>query len=255
VTKRKSPEAVQRDFLATACPSPLSLKTTPAGSSKVSRLIRLAAAAVLAAALGRNTARSARAEDSAARPEPSATAPRPSRAAVTKDRSPTAAKNPADKAAPGTDDSPFADFASNKTRGPVSIHSDSLKLDYKGNTVLFHGHVHATQADGQLSTDSLNVKYGKDFHEIQEMVAEGDVRLSQGQRLCTGDHGVMNQAAHTVVLTGNPICHDNKDQISGDKIVVHLDTGKSEVEGGVKAVIFPREGKSRDNGIPANNSN
>ena len=159
------------------------------------------------------------------------------------------------KNAQSAPDSPFAAFATSKNRGPVSIQSESLTLDYKGNSVLFQGNVHATQADGQLSSKTLNVKYGKDFHEIQEMVAEGNVRLSQGLRSCTGEHGVMNQAAHTVILTGNPVCHDNKDQISGDKIIVHLDTGKSEVEGGVKAVIFPREAKTRDNEASADNTN
>ena len=152
-------------------------------------------------------------------------------------------------------DSPFAAFANNKNRGPVNIQSDSLTLEYKGNAVLFQGKVRATQADGQLTSNSLNVKYGKDFHEIQEMIAEGNVRLSQGQRWCTGDHGVMNQAAHTVVLTGDPVCHDSKDQISGDKIIVHLDTGKSDVVGAVKAVIFPRDAKTRDNEVPANDNN
>jgi lipopolysaccharide transport protein LptA len=167
----------------------------------------------------------------------------PSPAALDNAQSPAAT----DKTSQG---SPFAGFE-NSNRGPVHIQSNSLSLDYKNNTVVFQGHVHATQADGELTSNTLNVKYGKDFHEIQDMIADGDVRMSQGLRWCTSDHGVLNQALHTVVLTGNPVCHDANDQISGTKITVHLDTGKSEVEGGVKAVIFPREGKTRDNGVSA----
>jgi len=191
----------------------------------------------------------ARAQDSAPSADTAAAPP-----ASSAQESPSSAthRKTGDKDAP---DTPFAAFTTSKNRGPVSIQSESLTLDYKDNSVLFQGNVHATQADGQLSSNTLNVKYGKDFHEIQEMIAEGNVRLSQGQRWCAGDHGVMNQAAHTVILTGNPICHDNKDQISGDKIVVHLDTGKSEVVGGVKAVIFPRDAKSRDNEGPVDNTN
>jgi lipopolysaccharide transport protein LptA len=144
-------------------------------------------------------------------------------------------------------DLPFGSFESSRNRGPVNIQSQSLTMNYKDDTVLFHGNVYATQADGQLSSNTLNVKYGKDFHEVEEMTADGNVRISQGLRWCTSDHGVMNQAQHTVVLTGDPVCHDANDQISGTKITVHLDTGKSEVEGGVKAVIFPRDSKTRDN--------
>ncbi len=119
-------------------------------------------------------------------------------------------------------------------------------MDYKQNAVTFRGHVHATQADGVLTSNTLNVKYGKDFHEVQDLAADGNVHISQGVRWCTSDHAVMDQRQHTVVLTGSPICHDAGDQIAGTRITVHLDTGKSDVET-AKAVIFPRPSKTRDN--------
>jgi lipopolysaccharide export system protein LptA len=131
-------------------------------------------------------------------------------------------------------------------RGPISIQSDSLALDYKQNAVRFSGHVHAVQADGALTSNTLDVKYGKDFHEVQDMAANGNVHISQGMRWCTSEHAVMDQRQHTVVLTGTPICHDDRDQITGTRITVHLDTGKSDVEG-AKAVIFPQPSKTRDN--------
>jgi lipopolysaccharide transport protein LptA len=151
---------------------------------------------------------------------------------------------------PGGSESPFAGFGGATNHGPINIHSDTLNLDYKGNTVYFLGHVHATQSGSELTTDSLQVKYGKDFHEVQEMIANGNVRMSQGERWATGDHAVLEQAAHTVVLTGSPVVHDGNDQIAGTKITVHLDSGMSDVVD-PKAVIFPRDTKSRDNGSAA----
>jgi lipopolysaccharide export system protein LptA len=140
---------------------------------------------------------------------------------------------------------PFGSLG-NSNRGPISIQSDSLALDYKQNVVVFNGHVHATQADAALTSNTLNVKYGKDFHEVQHMVAVGKVHISQGVRWCTSDNATMDQGQHTVILTGTPICHDARDQITGTRITVHLDTGKSDVEG-AKAVIFPQPSKTRDN--------
>jgi lipopolysaccharide transport protein LptA len=134
----------------------------------------------------------------------------------------------------------------NNNRGPISIQSDSLALDYKQNAVLFSGHVHASQADGALISNTLHVKYGKNFHEVQDMAADGNVHISQGVRWCTSDHAEMHQSQHIVILTGGPICHDERDQIAGTKITVHLDTGKSDVEA-AKAVIFPQQAKTRDN--------
>jgi lipopolysaccharide transport protein LptA len=158
--------------------------------------------------------------------------------------------NHADKSATGDsknedNQTPFGSFTGSN-RGPISIQSDSLALDYKKNAVQFSGHVHATQADGALTSNTLNVKYGKDFHEVEHMAADGNVHISQGVRWCTSDHAVLDQQQHTVILIGSPICHDARDQIAGTRITVHLDTGKSDVES-AKAMIFPQPSKTRDN--------
>jgi lipopolysaccharide export system protein LptA len=141
---------------------------------------------------------------------------------------------------------PFSSLQFSGNKGPINIKSDTLDLDYKGNVVVFRGHVHAAQADAILTSDTLTVTYLKDFREVKDMVANGNVRMSQGTRFATGDHGVLDQAKHTVTLTGNPVVHDGDDEVSGTKITVHLDTGKSQVEG-ARAVFFPKEQKTRDN--------
>jgi lipopolysaccharide export system protein LptA len=151
-----------------------------------------------------------------------------------------------DKDAKGDQDSPFSSLQFSGNKGPIDIKADALDLDYKGNMVTFRGHVHAVQADATLTSDKLTVTYGKDFHEIKEMVANDNVRMSQGTRWATGDRAVLDQAKHTVTLTGSPVVHDGEDQVTGTKITVHLDTGKSEVEG-ARAVFFPKEQKTRDN--------
>jgi lipopolysaccharide export system protein LptA len=147
---------------------------------------------------------------------------------------------------------PFSSLQFSGNKGPINIKSDTLDLDYKGNVVVFRGNVHAVQADALLTSDTLTVSYLKDFREVKNMVANGNVRMSQGTRFATGDHGVLDQAKHTVTLTGNPVVHDGDDQVSGTKITVHLDTGKSEVEG-ARAILFPKEQKTRDNKTAAAN--
>jgi lipopolysaccharide export system protein LptA len=149
--------------------------------------------------------------------------------------------------------SPFAALSSPNS-GPINIKSDSLSVDYKKNSAMWRGHVHAIRADGQLDSDTLQVLYGKDFHELQQMIASGNVRISRGTQWSTSDHAVLNEASQTVVLTGNPVVHDSNDQITGSKITVYLKTGESVVEG-AKAVIFPRQGKTRDNGPSADHAN
>jgi lipopolysaccharide export system protein LptA len=142
---------------------------------------------------------------------------------------------------------PFSALQLSSGHGPIDIKSDTLELDYKNNSVLFSGHVRAVQADALLTSNSLKVLYGKDFHQVKEMFANGNVRMSQGTRWATGEHAVLNQVGHTVTLTGNPVVHDGPDQVTGTRIIVHLDSGKSEVIG-ARAVLFPKQGQTRDNG-------
>jgi hypothetical protein len=42
-------------------------------------------------------------------------------------------------------------------------------------------------------SDTLTVTYLKDFREVKGMVANGNVRMSQGTRYATGDHGVLDR--------------------------------------------------------------
>lgn len=142
---------------------------------------------------------------------------------------------------------PFGGFAGKSNHAPINIVSDQLNLDYKNNVIVFTGHVHAVQADSELTSDTMRVLYGKDFHQVRQVFADGNVRMSQDQRWATGDHAVLDEALHTVVLTGNPVVHDGSNQVAGSKITVFLQTGQSEVEQ-PKVVIFPAGTKSQDNG-------
>ena len=130
------------------------------------------------------------------------------------------------------------------SKAPIDIKSKSMSLDYTNHSVLWTGSVHATQADSTLTSDQLRVNYfDKDFKQMKDMVADGNVRLSQGTRWATGDHGVMDQTRRTVVLTGSPVAHDGNDQITGCKITVFLNTSQSVVDC-AHAVLFPHSDAS-----------
>lgn len=143
------------------------------------------------------------------------------------------------------DSSPFGGFESSSNHGPINIKSETMSFDYKNNVVVFSGHVHADQSGSELTSNTLHVQMNKQS-QIQQMIADGNVRMSQGQRWATGDHAVLDENVHTLVLTGSPVVHDGKDQIAGTKITVHLQTNISEVTD-PKAVIFPHESKRPNN--------
>jgi lipopolysaccharide transport protein LptA len=138
----------------------------------------------------------------------------------------------------------FGGMQFGNSKAPIYIKSKSMSLDYQNHSVLWIGEVHATQADSQLTSDRLRVNYfDKDFKQMKDMIADGNVRLSQGTRWATGQHGVMDQTKRTVILTGSPVAHDGNDQITGCKITVFLNTSQSVVEC-AHAVLFPHSDAS-----------
>jgi lipopolysaccharide export system protein LptA len=143
----------------------------------------------------------------------------------------------------GPQSSPFGMLKFSADKGPIQIKSDSLNLDYKANSVEFTGSVHAEQSGTTLTSKSLKVIYGDKFGNIKEVVALGDVKMTQGGRWATGQRAVLDEVKHTVEMTGQPVIHDGPDQVAGRRIIIYLDSEKSFVEGAT-AVIFPRSGKN-----------
>ena len=152
---------------------------------------------------------------------------------------------------PGGTANPFNGMALSN-HGPIDIHSDSLAMDYKGNTVWFKGNVHATQGDTTLTSDTLSVLYGNNMREIHQIVALGNVKVSQGQRWATGQKAVMDQVARTIEMTGDPVIHDGRDQVKGKRILIYLDSQKTQIDG-ASAEIYPHDSDSRNNN-PVNDS-
>jgi lipopolysaccharide export system protein LptA len=143
------------------------------------------------------------------------------------------------KDAKNAQNSPFGMLKFSADNGPIQIKADSLSLDYKGNSVEFKGAVHAIQSGTTLTSKTLKVIYGQKFGDIKQVIALGDVKMTQGGRWATGQRAVLDEVKHTVEMTGEPVIHDGPDQVAGRRIIIYLDSEKSFVEG-ASAVIFPR---------------
>jgi len=167
-------------------------------------------------------------------------------AAVTKknqQKTRPASKEPTKIASKEPTDNAFGGLQFSSGGQPIRIDGPHMSLDYQGKSVTWSGHVKVVNGDSQVTSDTLRINYGKDFNDVKEMIADGNVRISQGARWATGDHAVLDQTRHTVVLTGSPVVHDGEDQIAGTKITVHLDTNQSDVEN-ARAVIYPKQQNS-----------
>jgi len=165
-----------------------------------------------------------------------------------------AAKEPTKVASNEPSQGAFAGLQFSSGSQPIDIKAEKMTFDQNGKSVLWQGHVHTINGQSQVTSDSLRVNYGENFHDVRELIADGNVRISQGTRWATGDHAVLDQTKHTVVLTGSPVVHDGEDQIAGSKITVHLDTNLSDVEN-ARAVIYPHQSRSPADGTSSGRGN
>lgn len=131
---------------------------------------------------------------------------------------------------------------------PITITSDNMEAVKKESLVIFRGNVIAEQKDYILYSKEMYVYY-VDSKEIREIVAIGDVKIIQTNKIATGEKAVYTRETRTLVLTGNPQVEQDCDIVKGEKITIFLDEDKSLVEGGsdnrVKAVVSPKDDKAK----------
>jgi len=133
---------------------------------------------------------------------------------------------------------------SSRNRGPVDVSADRLEADDKAQTLVFSGNAVATQDDVTIHGDRLTVKYTGEKREIERVIAEGSVRITQGTRVATGEKAVLYHIEERIVLTGSPKVSDGDNFIHGQEITLYLKDQRSVVTGGaggrVNAVFTPQ---------------
>jgi lipopolysaccharide export system protein LptA len=144
-----------------------------------------------------------------------------------------------------------AGFEFNK-KDPIFITADWMEVDQKQNTITYKGRVVTVQAEMTMRSETLTAYYDPEMKQMKQIIAEGKVNATQGNRVATGEKAVFDDKAKTVTLTGSPVMRQGNSQVSGNKVIYFVEQDKSIVEGDgkirVQATIFPEELKAREQG-------
>ncbi len=142
-----------------------------------------------------------------------------------------------------------------KSGAPLNIASDRMEVSQKDRTILFEGHVVIQQEDLTITGRRMVVfaaasGRGREdgssmMEQIDRIEIEGDVRISQREKVATADKSVYYHGEQKIVLMGNPMVSQGEDRVQGRLITLYLADGRSVVEGGesspVQAVLHPRK--------------
>jgi lipopolysaccharide export system protein LptA len=158
---------------------------------------------------------------------------------------------------------------------PLRITAARLEADQSEGIIIFTGQVKAVHGDATLYSDQLRIylqtkpqppkgaaKPPQEKAEpspmgdlgaekIDRIVAKGNVRMVQEDRVATGEEAVYYQDRDEVVLTGNPQLWRAENTLKGERITFNLATKKALVESSpqrrVEALLYPQgasEGKA-----------
>ena len=130
---------------------------------------------------------------------------------------------------------------------PINISSRRLEADNKARTVTFKGEVVAKKDDMTINADVMVASYDSGGRDITQIVAEGKVKIVQGDRIATSGRAVFYNEEQKLVLTKDPKVWQGKNVVGGEVITVFMAEDRMVVEGGdrhrVSATIFPEEVK------------
>lgn len=129
---------------------------------------------------------------------------------------------------------------------PVKITSEQLEADDQSGTFIFKGDVQAQQGEVFIYAKKMTVSYVQgEKRQIETVVAEGDVRIVQLNRVATGGKATLYHKEGRIVLSDEPRVVQGENTVEGERIIVYLNDNRSIVEGSserrVKAVFTPGE--------------
>jgi len=135
-------------------------------------------------------------------------------------------------------------------KDPIYITADWMEVDQTKNTMIYKGRVVTVQTDMTMRSEILTAYIDPETKKMKQIIAEGKVNATQGNRVATGEKAVFDDAAKTVTLTGSPVMRQGNSQVSGVKIIYYTEQDKAVTEGDgkvrVQATIFPEELKNRE---------
>ena len=134
------------------------------------------------------------------------------------------------------------------SNAPVDVTADRIEVQDRADRAIFVGNVHATQAEMTLQTDRLTVAYSNKPSatagaasstggvQIHRLDAAGGVVVRSPSETAKGDFGIYDLDRKLITLIGNVQLTQQNNVISGQRLVINLDSGRAVVDGGPPGV-------------------
>lgn len=124
---------------------------------------------------------------------------------------------------------------------PVEVTADALSVDQSDGSAEFNGNVIVGQGALRLSAGSLRIEYATNTEtnrtDVSRIIASGGVTVVTGAEAAEAAEAIYTLADARIVMEGEVIVTQGPNALSGDRLIVNLDTGAGQMEGRVRTVI------------------
>ncbi len=139
-------------------------------------------------------------------------------------------------------------------RAPITISADSLEVNRKAHVAIYQGNVAANDRGRGFSilADRIEFYFDDRMEEVERAAAEGNVRLSYGERRGVAERAEYFPGEQRAILLGHPKVWQENDVVTGCRITLLLREDRSQVDGcdgeRVNAVLYPKRDEGQERG-------
>ncbi|MEM9970934.1 MAG: LptA/OstA family protein [Pseudomonadota bacterium] len=124
---------------------------------------------------------------------------------------------------------------------PVEVSADALSVDQATGAATFEGNVLVVQGDVRLSAAAVAITYASSDNTtgngIEALEATGGVTFVTASDAAEASRATYTIATGIVVMSGDVLLTQGQAAISGDRLVIDLNSGTGRMEGRVRTVI------------------
>ena len=132
---------------------------------------------------------------------------------------------------------PVSALKGHNSDAPIDLTADRLEVQDRADRAMFSGNVKVRQDELTLDTSRLTVAYSSSGGvQIKRLDASGGVTVRSPSETARGSFGIYDLDRKLITLVGNVVLQRQGSQLSGQRLVIDLDTGRAVIDGGPAGV-------------------
>ena len=132
---------------------------------------------------------------------------------------------------------PVSALKGHNSDAPIDLTADRLEVQERADRAMFSGNVKVRQDELTLDTSRLTVAYSSSGGvQIKRLDASGGVTVRSPSETARGTFGIYDLDRKLITLVGDVVLQREGSSISGQRLVIDLDSGRAVIDGGPAGV-------------------